>query len=154
MSRDAIFDCEDLKDKIRRLRLEKSSLIDEKRKLEEDNAKLEENANQLRKELNVLASLEEADKFDAIDGTDDADEGRNIDVKIDLTQDRTFLEANLKLEISILAADIKKSLSSLEAEALSWEKRANDINTELKAHSSALSSLPTFLMKTPDEVYY
>ena len=161
--REEIFDVEDLKDQIRQIRAKKNSYLREKDELEAENAKLEMLINGLRREINILGSIEQTRYVNANRNMD----GENIeefDCKCEIQQatgkradevqqrERFFLQNNQKLEIGILCADIRRALPKLEAEVNRSERKVKDASMVLKKESTIILSKPGMYTKSSEEV--
>ena len=66
--------------------------------------------------------------------------------------DKKFLEADRKLTIQILNADIKMSLPKLEQLALNWELKMHGYEKIVQKSRSEISVLPTNLLKSKAEL--
>jgi uncharacterized protein YlxW (UPF0749 family) len=106
-------DIHELRDQIKRLTASIKQGEEEQQRLQKETTSLENKLASLKMEGNVLLALDQVRFQDLTQRTPDEE---NIGSK-------SFLEADLKLELSILNADIRRILPALEKEALIAEER-------------------------------
>eukprot|EP01041_Mallomonas_annulata_P010771 gene10771-22496_t len=134
------YDTIELRDQIRKLKIHRGDLISESKLLEQEISTLEDRCSSLRSELNVLYPVDQVRVHEVPPEVD------NVDIS-----DKKFFEANMKLEIKIITADIRSSLPALEAEALMWEERVHKAGEFLKRSEDTLDRLPAVFKKNLDE---
>lgn len=140
-----MYDVADLKDSVRKLTRQLQQLRDEKKQLNDELASLEQKHNTLRVEANVLQALEEAK-------VEEYKESRSVSESVvseSELQSQSFKEANMKLEVTLLTADIKQSMQRLEKEAIIAEERAAHAQSELAVQHKREKSLPESVYRNP-----
>lgn len=129
-------DIYELRDQIKRMTSTLQSLNEERIDLRREEQAYEDRLIALRMETSVLSALDEVrfqeSKDDVVDGISDNQ----------LLNDRAFLEANLKLELTIFNAEIRQSLPRLEKEALEWEDSLSKYTAELAKQEERQNLLP------------
>lgn len=136
-----VFDSIELKSEIRKLRARKIDLEQERKELESAIADGEERLINLRKQSNIaLVSREIEWQSDCPDS------------EIDSETDKRLQEMNLKLELQILNAELKKVLPSLEARALKCESQVHQIEKKSQKASEKVAKIPTTFLKTKGEI--
>lgn len=140
-----MYETEDLKDNVRKLKIQLQRLRDEKKQLNDDLQSLEQKQNTLRVEANVLQALEEAK-------VEEYKESRSVTesmVSESELHSQSFKEANMKLELTILTADIKHAMPRLEKEAILMEERAADAQKKLDIQHQREKKLPESVYQNP-----
>lgn len=152
-----IFDVPELREQIKKLKLQKADCDVEKKQIEDEILATEERASKLKQELNIL----EATKFS------DSSEGGNF---LDIDSDRKFYELNRKLELKILnqvsevaqlcacvfsrkiSQEIRSVIPSLESEALELEAQVHSLEKAAAQAEEFRKSLPITFTKSRDEI--
>lgn len=135
-----------LRDFIRKLKIRREDLNYETESLQKEISELDEKSTTLRGELNVLSAVDHV-RIHTNDGFI-----KESDDKLQSDEDKKFAEANMKLEIKILNAEIRHSLPSLEAEALKWEEAVFSAQVAENAAQKEYESLPPELTMTVAEM--
>jgi hypothetical protein len=151
MASDDIFE---LRDQIRGMLSTLRGLDEEKRSLQQEMKQHEQKCLILKTESNILSALDEVRFHD----TSAAEHGEG-DTSGGGTFDKSFLEANLKLELTILNQELRQNLPKLEKEAIHAEEetqiaeeillqqRLRKDNLSIKSHESMSLEVTEILEK-------
>lgn len=138
-------DIYELRDQIKRMNAQLQSYDDERISLRQEEKAYDDRLNALRMETSVLAALDEVrfeeSKDNGVEFTDSQ-----------VLNDRKFLEANLKLELTVFNAEMRQSLPRLEKEALKWEELLNEHTKAFEKHEAWQGLLPPSTENT-DELF-
>ena len=142
------YDILDLKDEIKKLKIRKTELINERLTIQKEITVYDNHRNTLQQEQNILTPLDEL----RFVGDDDA----NINVSSDPNTDKRHAETDRKLELQILNCEIRAALNSLETEAIRCELQTHKLQVSAEASSYNFSkdnkNNLTFLLKSKEEI--
>jgi len=144
------FDMQDLKDQVRRLRASKDEVERECEEIEAKNLTLESELQRLQRDRVALGDSVDAKQL--VEPPSSADSyTKGTDGNAAFNKD--FVEANMKLELTLLTAELKRILPSLEQDALRWEKMANAAEKERNGDDAGIvTRIPQVFLKHPDEL--
>ena len=142
------YDILDLKDEIKKLKIRKTELIQERTTIQNEITVFDNLRNTLQQEQNILSPLDEL----RFVGDDDA----NVNVSSDPNTDKRHAEMDRKLELQILNQEIRGALSSLEAEAIRCELQTHKLQVSAESSSYNFSKDSknnlAFLLKSKEEI--
>ena len=142
------YDILDLKDEIKKLKIRKTELINERTTIQNEITVFDNLRTTLQQEQNILSPLDEL----RFVGDDDA----NANVSSDPNTDKRHAETDRKLELQILNGEIRAALSSLEAEAIRCELQTHKLQMSAESSSYNFSkdnkNNLTFLLKSKEEI--
>jgi len=144
------YDTIKLKDEITDLRRRKKVLEEEVNKTDASCKVLEEQCNKLKTEFNVAGAVDLVKLFMA----NDKPESSLVSIAdaVKPITDPKFLEANKKLEMKILNADMTKTLPLLEKEALRLERKLGKLKDVHSGAQAQEAGIPVHMMKSADEL--
>lgn len=162
-----LYDREELQDLIRELKLRKKELLEGLNGNEEESiltlrkkvVELGDKAVELKKEYNVAGAIDVVRFFkdDTGDNVSMAEGGgaggstaQSNSVKP--ITDKTFVEANAKLEIKILNKEMNDTLPSLESSALAMEHLLGNMQTMMEKAQKKEAGIPLYMMKSHKEL--
>jgi len=123
---DSFFDPEELRKIIKDVKIQCIALEKQQRVLSEENVRYEEKCAALQREFNILSALAEAESLEEdTGGAFSSDE-----VCASSNEQRKWAEAERKLELQILNADIRSALFKLEADALQAETTIHSLGKQ------------------------
>jgi chromosome segregation ATPase len=129
-------DIYELRDQIKRMNSQLQSLNEERISLRKEEQTFEDRLTALRMETSVLSALDEVRFQESKDPIGDGISDSQV------LNDRTFLEANLKLELTVFNAEIRQALPRLEKEAIAWEDSFSKYSEALAKQEARQSLLP------------
>jgi hypothetical protein len=152
-----VFDLENLFDLIDDLKSQKRSLESEKSRLKQSVESLEQDAERLKKEFNVAGALDlvkfyQAEENARKDSVAAAGVGDVSQTSIKRIDDKKFVEANTKLEVKILNAEMNAILPSLEVDALALERKLGKMKVLIKDARKKEDGIPVYMMNSSEEL--
>lgn len=142
------YDILDLKDEIKKLKIRRTELIQERTTIQNEITVFDALRTTLQQESNILSPLDEL-RFVGDDDT-------NTNGSADPNTDKRHAEMDRKLELQILNSDIRAALAGLEAEAIRCELQTHKLQVSAEASSYNFSkdniNNLTFLLKSKEEI--
>jgi hypothetical protein len=133
ISADLPYDILDIRDEIKKLKLRKLQLIADRKGIQEEIDSYDVKRNALRQELNVLEPLDEL-RFAEQDDTGGGDPSGGDPASSDAAAtEKRHAEMDRKLELQILNAEIRTTLTALEQEAIRCELQTHTLQQAAEA---------------------
>lgn len=148
-----VYDLESLQNEVRYLQKQKRQLMKEQVEAEGRISDLEAKCGSVRSEFNVAGAVDMVRFFVADTATSGGTEGSiSGSQSVKPITDQKFIEANKKLEIKILNADMNAVLPALEKDALALERKLATLNDVMSQAERQEAGIPMYMMKTTDEL--
>ena len=141
------YDPKVLKDELKRLKEKKAEILNRNASIDNELKDLDLALSNYRREINVLSTISNAKNEESI--LKDTSEKESVDGSI---SDKKFFELDLKLEMSILNAEIKKVLDPLEKEAATLEDEATILEKMVKEGEIEHKKFPKSFLMSADEL--
>ena len=135
-SPDLPYDVLDIRDEIKKLKLRKLQLIADRKGIQEEIDSYDARRVALRQELNVLEPLDElrfAEQDDTGGGGGGGGVGDPDPASSDAVTDKRHAEVDRKLELQIINAEIRTTLTALEQEAIRCELQTHTLQQAVDA---------------------
>ena len=124
---EAFYDPEELRKLIKDVKIQVIALEKEQSALEEENGRLEDKVGGLQREFNILSAMAEAQTLEEdVEGGGESGGGGGGTA----AEQKRWAEADRKLEVQILNAEIRGVLSKLEADALQAESNIHSLGKQ------------------------
>ena len=126
---EAFYDPEELRKLIKDVKIQVIALEKEQSALEEENGRLEDKVGGLQREFNILSAMAEAQTLEEdVEGGGESGGGGGGGGTA--AEQKRWAEADRKLEVQILIAEIRGVLSKLEADALQAESNIHSLGKQ------------------------
>ena len=146
----------DVKEQIRRLKVQLQSLQKEKNQLKIDIDMYETKYSSIIIGTNILRAMEEASLGEEKNGGgDDTMSVQSHNTTVDnqpFTQE--FLEANMKLEINLLTNEMKANMMKLEKESIHWSELNHEADINKNAIELRRKQIPPSLLSATNVQEY